>query len=144
MSYRPEIGLKIIPRVSSLWSKMFPEIIFPKLGSKRPPFLTHTMNLMFHNINKTRFLVFVKNWDHLDPNFGKIISGNIFDHKDDNPGVILSEFWKYKTKSTRTLNSSYKKPKETFWSPYCCCNLDSCFHFFFCGSSHERMGNHMK
>jgi len=36
------------------------------------------------------FLLFVKKGDHLDPNFGKIISGNIFDHKEDNLGIILS------------------------------------------------------
>ena len=36
------------------------------------------------------FWPFVKKRDHLDPNFGKIISGNIFDHKEDNLGVFLS------------------------------------------------------
>ena len=36
-----KLGLKIIPRVSFFRSKMSPEIIFPKLGSKRPPFLTN-------------------------------------------------------------------------------------------------------
>ena len=36
------------------------------------------------------FLLFVKNGDHLDPDFRKIISGNIFDHEDDDLGIILS------------------------------------------------------
>ena len=35
------------------------------------------------------FLLFVKNGDHLDPNFGIKISGNIFDQKEDNLGIIL-------------------------------------------------------
>ena len=33
-------SLKITPGLSSLWSKMFPEIIFPKLGSKWSQFFT--------------------------------------------------------------------------------------------------------
>ena len=32
----------------------------------------------------------VKKGDHLDPDFGKIISGNIFNHKEDTLGIILS------------------------------------------------------
>ena len=32
---------------------------------------------------------FVKNGGLLDPNFGKIISGNIFDHEEDSLGTIL-------------------------------------------------------
>ena len=36
------------------------------------------------------FLPFVKNGGLLDPNFGKIIFGNIFDHEEDNLGIILS------------------------------------------------------
>ena len=37
------------------------------------------------------FWPFVKKGDHLDPNFGKIISGNIFDHEEDTLGTILSQ-----------------------------------------------------
>ena len=33
---------------------------------------------------------FVKKADHLDPDFGKIISGNIFDHDEYTLGIILS------------------------------------------------------
>ena len=36
------------------------------------------------------FLPFVKNGGILDSNFGKRISGNIFDHKEDTLGIILS------------------------------------------------------
>ena len=36
------------------------------------------------------FWPFVKNGGLLDPNFGKIIFGNIFDHKEHNLGIILS------------------------------------------------------
>ena len=36
------------------------------------------------------FLLFVKKGDHLDPNIGKIISGNIVDHEEDTLGIILS------------------------------------------------------
>ena len=36
------------------------------------------------------FWPFVINGNHLDRNFGKILSGNIFDHKEDDLGVILS------------------------------------------------------
>ena len=32
----------------------------------------------------------VKKGDHLDPNFGKIISGNIFDYEEDTLEIILS------------------------------------------------------
>ena len=32
---------------------------------------------------------FVKNAEPSDPNFGKIISGNIFDHEEDSLGTIL-------------------------------------------------------
>ena len=144
--------LKIIPRVSTLWSKMFSEIIFPKLGSKWYPFLTkgqkvkngapepstpslcqkyrpfrskflkknfckHLWSLrgfsrdyfkpdfrslgplvsIFKGLRMTAcwvqerlFWPFVKKGDHLDPKFGKIISGNIFDHEEDTLGIILS------------------------------------------------------
>ena len=34
----------------------------------------------------------VKNGGFLDPNFGKIIFGNIFDYEEDNLGIILSPF----------------------------------------------------
>ena len=37
------------------------------------------------------FLPFVKKGDPLDHNFGKIIIGNMFDHKDDPLGIILSQ-----------------------------------------------------
>ena len=33
---------------------------------------------------------FIKKEDHLDPDFGKIISENIFDHKEDTLGIFLS------------------------------------------------------
>ena len=36
------------------------------------------------------FWPFVNKKDHLDPDFGKIISGNIFNHKEDSLGIILS------------------------------------------------------
>ena len=36
------------------------------------------------------FWPIVKNGGNLDPNFGKRISGNIFDHKEDTLGMILS------------------------------------------------------
>ena len=42
-------------------------------------------------VPERRFWPFVKNEDHLDPNFGKIIFGNIFDHKEDTLGIILSQ-----------------------------------------------------
>ena len=44
------------------------------------------MGIFFENITFS-----VKNGDNLDPNFGKIINGNIFDHKDDPLGIILSQ-----------------------------------------------------
>ena len=37
-----------------------------------------------------KFLPFVKKRDHLDPNFVKLISENIFDRKEDTLGIILS------------------------------------------------------
>ena len=36
------------------------------------------------------FSRFVKKGGHLSPNFGKMISGNIFDHKEDTLRIILS------------------------------------------------------
>ena len=41
-------------------------------------------------VAEPHFWPFVKKGDHLGPNFGKIISGNIFDHKEDTLGIILS------------------------------------------------------
>ena len=38
------------------------------------------------------FWPFVKKGDHLDPNFEKIISGNIFDHEEGTLGIILNPF----------------------------------------------------
>ena len=35
------------------------------------------------------FWPFVKKSDHLDPNFEKIIYGNIFYHEEDSPGIIF-------------------------------------------------------
>ena len=36
------------------------------------------------------FLALFKKGDHLDPNFGKRILGNIFDHKEDTLGIVLN------------------------------------------------------
>ena len=55
------------------------------------------------------FWPFVKKGDHLDPDFGKIISGNIFNHKEDSLGIILSRI-----------------PGPTFWFMKAQKNL--CFH----------------
>ena len=39
---------------------------------------------------RATFLPFVENGGLLDPNFGKIISGNIFDHQENTLGIFLS------------------------------------------------------
>ena len=39
---------------------------------------------------KRLFWPFVKKGDHLDPNFGKVISGNMFVYEADTLGIILS------------------------------------------------------
>ena len=46
--------------------------------------------LTFCWVAEPPFWPFVKKEDHLDPDFGKIISGNIFNHKEDTLGIILS------------------------------------------------------
>ena len=41
-------------------------------------------------VPESPFWPYVKKRDHLDPNFGKIISENIFDLEEDTLGIILS------------------------------------------------------
>ena len=41
-------------------------------------------------VSEPLFWPFVKKGEPLNPNFGKIISGNIFDHQKDTLGIILS------------------------------------------------------
>ena len=66
---------------------MFPEIIFPKLGFEGFTFFD-SVTVCF--VLEPPFWPFVKKGDHLDPDFEKIISGNIFNHKEDTLGIILS------------------------------------------------------
>ena len=68
---------------------MFPEIIFQNLGSKWSPFLTKDQKRLGSGVP---FLALCQKGDHLDPNFEKIISSNIFDHEEDTLGIILSPF----------------------------------------------------
>ena len=80
---------------------MFPESIFLNLGSKdyfKPtprslgPLVSILRAFEWRRAGfRGAFLIFVKNGDHLDPNFWKKNSGNIFDHKEDHLGIILSQ-----------------------------------------------------
>ena len=66
---------------------MFPKFIFSKFGSKWSLFFDKGSNKALRNPARRHF---VKNADPSDPNFGKIISGNIPDHEEDTLGIILS------------------------------------------------------
>ena len=64
----------------------FPKVLFPKLGSEGSAFLTKDQKRRYINGLKCP----PENRDPLDPYFEIRISGNIFDHKEDDLGIISS------------------------------------------------------
>ena len=68
------------------------------------------------------FWLFVKNGENLDPNFGKIIYGNICDHDEDTLVIILSRIsglWDHKFPFYKALSDGmqgFGAPILTFFS----------------------------
>ena len=71
---------------------MFPEIIFFRNWDLNGPLVSilRAFEWQRAGFRSTVFGLLVKKGGHLEPNLGKIISGNIFDHKEDTLGIILS------------------------------------------------------
>ena len=62
----------------------------PNLRSLAPFYTIFGLRMTACLVPECLFWPFVKNGGILGPNFGKIILGNIFDHKEDTLGIVLS------------------------------------------------------